>query len=74
MTLLPTCFGENDLELGQHPLDAERTKTMISEARGSGASDDDIRGAVTAFLLSKGVDPIHLRNQQVRLEKFLSAS
>ena len=73
MTTVPTCFGSDDLVLGSHDDDEQRTRTMIAEARGTGSTADDFRCAVRVNVDSQGVQADHMTSQLVKLEEYLAA-
>ena len=71
-TKLPGCFGIVDLIFAMHPADEARAKAMMKEAFDSGASIDDVFGAVRDYLASRNATPQHIEKQleYVRKLKF----
>lgn len=68
--LIPVCFGEEDLELGGHPLDEERAKDMAKTAKNEGISRRGVKKEVKKYLKEKGVLKKH-RKEQLRKIKSL---
>jgi len=61
--LLPGCFGIADSKFARHPLDEERAKSMIREARRMGASSEDIMTAIREFLASEHASEEHIEKE-----------
>ena len=71
--LLPGCFGIADLKFARHPLDEERAKTMIREARRMGASSEDIMTAIREFLASEHASEEHIEKEILHSKKVIRA-
>lgn len=62
-TLIPGCFGNNDLVFATHPNDQDRAKAMFHIAMVSHATLNDIISEVKVYLESQNASPQHIEKQ-----------
>lgn len=67
--LIPVCFGIEDFEFGQHPLDEERAKKMFEVAIANNATLDGILEECRKFLNAKKMSKEHIEKQLIIVEK-----
>ena len=69
---VPACFGDEDLIFASHPMDEERAKQAIREAKAAGASDDFEKEMVWHIYKTVTADGFlqeHIKEQVRRLHK-----
>lgn len=62
-SLIPGCFGIADLRFARHPLDEQRAKNMVKEAKRSGSSQEEIVAEIKEYLSSEGASSAHIDNE-----------
>jgi hypothetical protein len=62
-SLVPGCFGMADLRFARHPLDEQRAKNMVKEAKRSGSSQEEIIAEIREYLASEGASSEHIDNE-----------
>jgi hypothetical protein len=54
---VPGCFGAQDMIFAGHPLDADRAKQAIKDAKAAGASKDDFEKEMVWHVYKNVKDP-----------------
>jgi hypothetical protein len=67
------CFGNQDVIFAVHPMDEERAKQAIREAKAAGASRDDFEKEMVWHMYknftAEGLQQQHMKDQVRRLHK-----
>jgi hypothetical protein len=70
---VPACFGDQDLIFAVHPMDEQRAKDAIKEAKAAGAARDDFEKEMVWHIYknvtAEGYLQTHIKEQVGRLHK-----
>jgi hypothetical protein len=70
---VPGCFGSADVLFAVHPLDKERAKEAIKEAKQAGATRDDFEKEMVWHIYkqvtAEGMLQSHIKNEVKKLHK-----